>query len=337
VAGGLSGAPAGAAAWQAGTSTAPDLGAAFRRAARIPALTSLLVARGDRLLGERYFHGGSESRVVNVKSVSKSVLSALVGIAIAEGRIRDTEATVGELLPDYARRIADPRKRAITVGDLLSMRAGLATTSFGQYGAWVTSPDWVLAALRRPLECDPGSCWIYSTGNYHLLSVILTRTTGLDTRSYAARKLLGPLGIPARPWDRDPRGYYLGGNNMGFTARELLRFGRLYLAEGRREERQVVPADWVRRSLRPLVVSSFNGLDYGYGWWGRRLAGEAVRFAWGYGGQYVILVPSLDLVVVATTAPGRESTRFEADRALFDLLRDEVIPVVRGDRSPADP
>ena len=331
--GGLLGTPAGAGAWQAGPASRPDLDAAFRKAARVPALTSLLVARGDSLLGERYFHGGSAGRVVNVKSISKSVLSALVGTTIAEGEIRDTGRTLGELLPDYVSRVSDARKRAITVGDLLSMRAGLATTSFGEYGAWVTSADWILAALRRPLECEPGTCWIYSTGNYHLLSVILTRATGVDTRTYAARKLLGPLGIPARPWDRDPRGYYLGGNNMGFTARELLRFGQLYLAEGRWRGRQVVPADWVRRSLRPLVVSSFNGFDYGYGWWGRRLAGEETWFAWGYGGQYVILVPRLSLVVVATAAPGREESRFEADRALFRLLEEEVIPVLRGGAS----
>ncbi len=336
-AGGLLGSATGARAWQAEPRPRSDLEAAFRNAARIPALTSLLVARGDTLLGERYFHGGSAGRVVNVKSISKSVVSALVGIAIAEGELEGTNRTVGELLPDYAPRVSDPRKRAITVEDLLSMRAGLATTSFGAYGAWVTSDDWILAALRRPLECEPGTCWIYSTGNYHLLSVILTRATGVDTRTYAARKLLGPLGIPARPWDRDPRGYYLGGNNMAFTARELLRFGQLYLAEGRWRGRQVVPADWVRGSLRPLVVSSFNGYDYGYGWWGRRLAGEEAWFAWGYGGQYVILVPRLALVVVATAAPGREGSWREGDRALFDLLEEEVIPVVRRDRSPRVP
>lgn len=334
---GLLGSATAARAWQPEPPSRSDLEAAFRNAARIPALTSLLVARGDSLLGERYFHGGSAGRVVNAKSISKSVVSALVGIAVAEGKLAGTDGTLGELLPDYASRESDPRKREITVDDLLSMRAGLATTSFGEYGDWVTSADWILAALRRPLECEPGTCWIYSTGNYHLLSVILTRATGLDTRTYAERKLLGPLGIPARPWDRDPRGYYLGGNNMGFTARELLRFGQLYLAEGRWRGRQLVPADWIRSSLRPLVVSSFNGYDYGYGWWGRKLAGEEAWFAWGYGGQYVILVPRLALVVVATAAPERERGWFEADRALFDLLEAEVIPAVRRDRSPRIP
>lgn len=313
----------------AAPSTGPDLSEAYRRAGRVPALTSLLVARGDDLLGERYFHGGGRGRVINARSVSKSVLSALVGIAIAEGDLQGTDQPISDFLADYTARLSDGRKAGITIGDLLSMRAGLATTSFRQYGAWVTSPDWIDWALRRRLVCEPGTCWTYSTGNYHLLSVILTRATGLDTRTYARRKLLGPLGIPARPWDRGPRGYYLGGNNMGFTARELLRFGRLYVQEGRWEGRQVVPASWVKGSLRPLVVSSWNGHDYGYGWWGRRLAGERVWYAWGYGGQYVFVVPRLELTVVATTDPGLEARRFGADRAIFDLLEASILPEVR--------
>jgi len=313
----------------AAAASGPDLSEAFRRAGQVPALTSLLVARGDSLLGERYFHGGGRGRVVNVRSVSKSVISALVGIAIADGDLQGTDQPISDFLADYTAGLAEPRKAGITIGDLLSMRAGMATTSFRQYGAWVTSSDWIRWALRRPMVCEPGTCWTYSTGNYHLLSVILTRATGTDTRTYARRKLLGPLGIPARPWDRGPKGYYLGGNNMGFTAREMARFGQLYLRDGRRGGRRIVPASWVRRSLRPLAVSSWNGHDYGYGWWGRRLAGEEVWYAWGYGGQYVFVVPRLDLVVVATTDPGREDRRFEADRAIFDLLEGSILPEVR--------
>lgn len=307
-----------------------DLTSAFRRAEAIRPLTSLLVARDGELLGEAYYRGGSADEPVNAKSASKSVLSALVGIAVSEGHLEGPEQPVAELLPDDFARIDDPRKRRITVGHLLSMQAGLRTTSFRSYGAWVSSGDWIRWALERPMECDPGRCWEYSTGNYHLLSAALTEATGVDLRTYAGRKLLGPLGVPARPWDRGPRGYYLGGNNMALTPRELLRFGQLYQQGGRWEGRQVVPERWIERSLAPRVVSSWNGHDYGYGWWGRRLAGERVWFAWGYGGQYVFLVPDLDLTVVTTTDPSLERGRRDADRAIFDLLRDEILPEVRG-------
>lgn len=306
-----------------------DLTGAFRRARDIGALTSLVVSRGGETLGEAYYHGGSAGEPVNIKSASKSVLSALVGIAVSEGHLEGTRQPVSELLPEEFEGLEDPRKRRITVGHLLSMQAGLRTTSFDSYGAWVSSRDWIRWALERPMECRPGRCWEYSTGNYHLLSAALTEATGVDTRSYARSRLFAPLDIPARPWDRSPRGYYLGGNNMALTARELLRFGELYLEDGRWNGRQVVPRRWIGRSWTPRVVSSWNGNDYGLGWWGRRLGGERVWFAWGYGGQYLFLVPRLDLAVVTTTAPERERGRRDTDRAIFRLLREEIVPEVR--------
>ena len=318
-----------AVALPAGPPPPPDLSDAFRRAAEVGPVNSLLVSRGGERLGERYFHGASASTVINIKSASKSVVSALVGIAIDQGHISGTDQTVAALLPEAFAGVEDPRKRRITVGHLLAMEAGLETTSFGNYGAWVESSDWVRWALERPMECDPGGCWEYSTGNTHLLSAILTAATGTDTRTFAARHLLGPLDIPARPWDRSPRGIYLGGNNMGFRPEELLRFGEMYLNEGRWEGRQIVSPAWIERSWTPRATSSYNGNDYGYGWWSRRVAGHRVWYAWGYGGQYLFLVPDLELAVVATTDLSRERRRWDADRAIFDLLRQEIIPEVR--------
>lgn len=313
-----------------------DLWDAFRRPGEVAPLTSLLVSQRGQLLGERYYHGASPSRVVNVKSVSKSVVSALVGAAVAEGHLEGPHQRLPELLPRAYEGIEDPGKRRITVGNLLSNQAGLETTSFGNYGAWVSSGDWVRWALRQPKVCSPGTCWEYSTGNFHLLSAAITRATGSDLRSFARRVLLGPLDIPARPWDRSPSGYYLGGNNMAFTPRELLRFGELYLAEGRWKGERVLPASWLERTFRSRVRSSYNGNGYGYGWWTRRIAGEKVWFAWGYGGQYLLLVPRLELAMVATTAPGRERGRWDADRAIFGILREEVIPAARS-RDPSAP
>lgn len=327
--GGVTESPRDAVPLPAGPPAPPDLSRAFRHAGEIGPLSSLLVSRAGERLGERYFHGATAARVVNVKSASKSVISALVGIAIDRGHIRDTEQPVAELLPRAFAGLEDPRKHRITVGQLLSMEAGLETTSFGSYGEWVESSDWVRWALERPMECSPGTCWEYSTGNTHLLSAILTEATGTDTRTFAARELLGPLGIPARPWDRGPRGYYLGGNNMGFRPVELLRIGETYLNDGRWRGRQVVPAEWIERSWTPRSTSSYNGNDYGYGWWGRRVAGHRVWYAWGYGGQYLFAVPDLELAVVATTNLSRQRRRWDADRAIFALLREEIIPEVR--------
>lgn len=321
----------------AGPPPPADLGPVVAQASEIGPLTSFLVSHHGRILAEAYFHGASSEEPVNVKSASKSVVSALVGIAIAEGALDGTGQRLPELFPDYYRTIDDSTRRAITLEDLLSMRAGLETTSFGTYGAWVESSDWIRFALERPMTCAAGECWEYSTGNTHLLGAAVARATGSDLRAYAARELLGPLGIPARPWDRDPQGYYLGGNNMAFTPRELLRFGELYLRGGTWEGERILPAEWIERSWELRVRSPYNGHGYGLGWWGREVAGEPVRFAWGYGGQYLLCVPGLDLAVVATTDPSRQRRRWDADRAVFRLLREEVIPRVRASERPYPP
>lgn len=321
----------------AGPPPPADLAPVLERASQIGPLTSFVVSHHGRILAEVYFHGASADEPINVKSASKSVVSALVGIAIAEGALEGTGQRLPELFPDYFRSIEDSTKRAITLGDLLSMRAGLETTSFGTYGAWVESPDWVRFALERPMTCAPGECWEYSTGNTHLLGAAVARATGTDLRAYADRELFGPLGIAARPWDRDPQGYYLGGNNMAFSPRELLRFGELYLNEGVWEGERILPAEWIERSWELRVRSPYNGHGYGLGWWGREVAGEPVRFAWGYGGQYLFCLPELELAVVATTDPGRQRRRWDADRAIFRLLREEVIPRVRESERPFPP
>src|SRR5688500_6025904 len=159
---------------------APDtvlLEQAYAQARALPRLRSLLVHWRGSLIREHYFRGATRAQPANIKSASKSVIASLVGIAIARGQIRDVHQPIGELLPD-AMRDVDPRKRAITVEDLLTMRSGLQSTSFENYGEWVTSRNWVRDALRRPFVAEPGGPMIYSTGSTHRLSAILTRRTG---------------------------------------------------------------------------------------------------------------------------------------------------------------
>jgi CubicO group peptidase (beta-lactamase class C family) len=276
-------------------------------ASEMSALTSLIVARRDSVLVENYYRGLRPSQTVNVKSASKTLLSPIVGIAIRDGLLDGVDQPISELLPDYyevmARRGAlDPRKSEIEIRHLLSMRTGIETASFGNYGAWVASPDWAYDQLRRPMVCDPGDCHEYSTGNTHLLSVILTRRSGKSLRRYMLDELFRPMGVALGEWDRDPQGRYLGGNNMSLRPRDMLKFGQLYANGGRYEGRQLVPEEWIRASWRPTGSSPWNGHGYGYLWWMRRWGGERAYFAWGYGGQFIVVVPRLDLVIVATSS-----------------------------------
>lgn len=298
--------------------------AALARARRLPRLRSLLVAvDGETVIAER-LRGPRLNVPVNVKSVSKSIISVLVGVAIAEGALSGVNQPIGaffaEALADDAERA---EKSAITVEDLLTMRSGLVRTSGGSYADWVASEDWVAYALAPPLETTPGTAMEYSTGNSHLLSAILTQATGRSTHAFARAALAEPLGITLPRWRRDPQGVYFGGNQMFLSPRALLAFGELMRRGGvTREGRQIVPAAWVRASTTARTRSPYSGERYGYGWFVSRAAGHPMFFAWGYGGQHVFVIPPLAMTVVMTSEVrgGRKLEHLIGIRALVELL-----------------
>src|SRR5262245_9674819 len=276
---------------------AGNAGAQFRR------LHSLLVSwRGDVVL-ERYYNGKKPASLANIKSASKSVISALVGIAIEQGRIRSVKEPIGPFFPELSADTKTRAKASITIEDLLTMRSGLETTSNRNYGAWVLSGNWVRHALNKPLLNPPGTRMEYSTGNTHLLSAILSKATGKSTWQFANETLAKPMGFSLAQWPRDPQGIYFGGNDMLMTPRQMLAFGEMYLRRGRIGERQVVPRSWVDASFVPRAQSlRERERQYGYGWWIRELGGYRTYYAWGYGGQFIFVVPDLDLVVVTTSS-----------------------------------
>jgi CubicO group peptidase (beta-lactamase class C family) len=309
------------------TPAAAQLDSAYARAAQLPRLRSLVVQVDGKIIGERYFRGATRTRRANIKSASKSIIAILVGVAIHEKRLPGLDQRIDRYFPDYFAKVDDPRKRDITVRDLVSMRSGLESTSFNNYGRWVTSGNWVRFALARPMIDQPGGSMIYSTGSSHLLSAILTKATGMSTLRYANAKLGKPLGITIPPWQRDPQGIYFGGNDMYLTPREMLRIGQLYLDRGRYNGKQVVPAEWVDSSLVARVYSPFNGNGYGYGWWTRTTNGQPYHFAWGYGGQFIFVVPWLRAVVVTTSVSDLEREGGHLG-AIYDLLERSVIPAL---------
>ncbi len=297
-----------------------DLDAITRVAAGMPRLRSLLVSRRGTLVLERYFHGARATNLANIKSASKSVISALVGIAIDQKLLASVTAPIAPFFPDQLGAGADPAKRKITIEDLLTMRSGLESTSIRNYGAWVRSSNWVSYALRRPMENSPGGEMIYSTGNYHLLSAILTKVSGKSTWAFANEVLAKPLGFTLARWPQDPQGIYFGGNEMLMTPRQMVVFGELYLNRGRAGGRQVVPEAWINVSLLPRTRSHWSGQLYGYGWWIRDLAGRQTYYAWGYGGQFIFVAPDLELVVVTTSTPAPGDERHGHTQAIYDLV-----------------
>jgi CubicO group peptidase (beta-lactamase class C family) len=297
-----------------------------------PQVRSVLVVRHGYLVYERYWQGVDAGDGHNSFSVTKSFVSALVGIALGDGKLKGLDQTVEELLADHLPTDADPRLRRVTVKQLLTMTSGLVgddSSLGGDDDIWIKmlkSPDWVRYILSQPLVSTPGAEFAYTDKNSQLLSAMVADTTGQSTFAYARAKLFGPLGIatdnaleqtishwPLTPaelaayeqapvaWPKDPQGYHVGGSFLRLPARELAKLGYLYLNGGRWDGAQVVPAEYVAASTRPQSDPPVGPGRYGYHWWVTNETGHDSFRAMGFGGQLIQVIPELDLVVVITS------------------------------------
>jgi CubicO group peptidase (beta-lactamase class C family) len=314
---------------------AATLAAALEKAEALKPLRTVVVAHRGRILAEHGYRGYTSSDPTSIMSASKSIISALVGIAIDKGILDGTDQRIATILGGDMPENADPRLQDITIGNLLSMQAGLRSTSGPQYGAWIGSGNWVRTALAQPFEDDPGGGMIYSTGSSHLLSAILTRKTGRSTRSLAT-DWLGPLeGFRIAAWDRDPQGIHVGGNLMAMSPRSLLAFGELYRNGGVTPAgERLISKAWIDTSWQPRTNSRYTGDDYGYGWFSRQIGGEQVRYGWGYGGQMLYIVPRLELTVVMTSDETSNSARTGHRDALHALLSEIIAATSASDTAP---
>ncbi|KQT55146.1 MULTISPECIES: serine hydrolase domain-containing protein [unclassified Aureimonas] len=299
---------------------------ALRRAESLPGLKTLLVAQDGRKLVEEGFHGANTARSTNIKSASKSIVSALVGVAIDKGLLKGPDQPIAEILRSDFPKDADPRLERVTIGQLLSMQAGLERTSGANYGAWISSRNWVRDALARPFVEEPGGPMLYSTGSTHLLSAILTKVSGRSTLQLA-REWLGPAGVEIASWERDPQGIYLGGNQMAMTPRSLLAFGEIYRRGGLAANgTRILSQAWIERSWTPRTTSRFHDGRYGYGWFIDDFGGRTGYYGWGYGGQMIYVFPDLALTVAITSDETQPSGRSGYVRDLHRLVTETVLP-----------
>ncbi|MEM9778664.1 MAG: serine hydrolase [Pseudomonadota bacterium] len=273
-------------------------------------LRSIVVMGPGGLVLEQGFNGFAPGQATNIKSASKSVISALVGIAIARKHLGSTDQPMAPILRDRIPSDPDPRLARVTIGHLLSMQAGLERQSGPNYGRWVSSPNWVRHALAAPFVTDPGAGMLYSTASTHLLSAILTQVTGRSTLDLARDWLGAVPEFRITGWDRDPQGIYLGGNQMAMSTRSLAAFGQLYLNRGRTPDgTQVIPEAWVNASWTPKTRSFWSGDGYGYGWFLRPIGGAQAYYGWGYGGQMIYVIPEARRSIAITSNPNIPSAR----------------------------
>jgi len=289
-----------------------------------PFTSSFLVIRHGALVFERYYHGSAKNQSNNVHSASKSIWGAAIGIAIDQGLIASVDTTIASTLPSRYVEAMSPQAKTMKVRDLVTMTAGFQWSEDTTETRIQRSPDWIAEILKLPVATTPGTQFNYSTGNTHLSSAVLSSVIPTTACEFIHQHLLAPLGIVAEHWGRDPQGYLSGGYNFYVTARELAKFGLLYLHDGNWNGTQLVPAAWVQASMTNQVEAD-DPYNYGYNFWLRDLAGHDVAVAWGFGGQMIYIIKDLDLVVVMTTNT-RDFAQDSFDGA--SIIEDDVIPAV---------
>ncbi len=261
---------------------------------------SCVIIRDGKIVDEYFKEGYGQSSVFTLQSCSKSITSALVGIAIEQGYIKSVDDYAADYLPAISKS-KYPAMKKITLKQLLNHTSGLVGTDSKIWSQWRRSSDWIDFILSRPMTASPGTYFEYSTGNTHLLSAILEKATGKKLLDYAQEVLFGKIGISSAGLGTDPQGVGDGGNGFSMTAYDMGRFGLLFLNGGKWDGVQVIPEKWVKDSTS--IQARRNGSRYGYQWWLRNYGKEGYLGynAQGYGGEYIFVVPQLNLIVVYTS------------------------------------
>ena len=283
----------------------------------------IAVVRNGYLVMEAYVYPFRAEDRHYIASCTKSFVSALIGIALEQGYLDNVDHKLLDLFPDRTVANISGQKEAITLEHLLTMSSGLdwpgAKLNESLQAQMTHSQDWVQFVLNRPMAQEPGRQFRYNSGGSHLLAATIRQTTGQTPLEFARKNLFGPLGITNVYWPADPTGLNVGGGGLELRLTDLARFGYLYLQEGVWEGQAVLPAEWVAASTTAQIETGYLDYQYGYQWWVDPAGGYHAQ---GYGGQYIFVIPELNMVVVFVSG----FTDAEMETVPTDLLKTFIIP-----------
>jgi CubicO group peptidase (beta-lactamase class C family) len=271
---------------------------------RSPPIHSLLMIRHGQLVLETYFYPYSGNTLHSWASVTKSITSTLIGLAVGDGAIRGAQQRIIDFYPEY-RQILTGAKERITVKNLLTMTTGLECGyEPGELEALAMqrSSNFIAAALKLPIHTDPGNEFSYCSGGMHVLSSIVTRATGMSALQFAQHRLFEPLRIKDAAWPADPQGVSYGWASLRMHPRDMAKIGYLFLHQGAWDGQPIISSNWIQRATRRQVVVPNSKANYGYGWWIGTQELSGAYFAAGRGGQRVVVWPEKDLVVITNGA-----------------------------------
>jgi CubicO group peptidase (beta-lactamase class C family) len=289
----------------------------YNDASHLETLYGLLVIKNGYLVAEDYFNGASIEQLSRRASVTKSFVSAMIGIALDKGYINNLDEKMVDYFPEIANKITDQRKKSITIKEMLQMRAGYPweeTDTLYWNAMW--SGEYISKIVSVPLTLNPGTGFQYSNLTSNWLAIIATRASDMDLRSFGEKYLFSTLGIRLGNWNRDLDGYYIGCADLEVTARDMAKFGLLYLNDGMYEGKNLIPAKWINESFHRYSenINSvgikdgklgryIHDIGYGYQWWSGKIGDHQFNFAWGHGGQLIIILKDMNMVIVTTADP----------------------------------
>ena len=327
---------------------------AISTAADISKFRSILVVKDGNLVSEEYFARKDDLRPQHVQSVTKSITSLLIGIAIDKGVIKSEKEVIKPYFPEFFSKPHDERKHNITIEQLLTMTSRLNfadspyhsnyenTKTWHEPGSWKDywyADNYLDRALNVDLvETDDEIAMIYNTPACNLLTTILKRSANMTSKEFADEHLFGPLGIKNYSWWHDSDYNYVGGHTIFIRPRDLARIGQMILDGGKFAGRQIVSQEWLEKSFRSFVSESVKTddgetvLDYGYLWWLGEYQGYKYQLAWGHGGQFLFMIPAANTIVVTTANPDPDgATHWERSQKVIKEIMHKVIEALPED------
>lgn len=321
---------------------------AISTAADISNFRSMLVVKNGRLVSEQYFSRKEDPRPQHVQSITKSITSLLIGIAIDKGVIKSEKEVIKPYFPEYFSKPHDDRKQNITIEQLLTMSSrlnfadNLVTSKYentrhwqepGSWKAYWYADNYLDRALNTDLvETDDEIAAIYNTPACNLLTTVLKRSANMTSKEFADKYLFGPLGIKNYRWFHDSEYNYVGGHTIFIRPRDLARIGQMILDGGSFQGRQIVSEEWLEKSFNPHVsefVKTDDGqttFNYGYLWWLGEHQGYQYQFGWGHGGQFLFMIPDANTLVVTTANPDPSSfTHWERSQKIIKEVMHNII------------
>ncbi len=303
----------------------------YSEANNLDNLYGLIVVKNGYLIAEKYFNGKSVIDASPTASVTKSIISALAGIAIREKHITGTDQKLKDFFPEIDWESTDPRKSEIAIRQILQMRSGYPwEESDGYLNTLFQSSNWIPFLKQFPLMHDPGTQFGYSNFTAHIMAIIIARSSKESLKSFAGKHLFDEMGISVPYWPADASGYYYGSGDIRLTPRSLAKFGQLYLSRGIWNDVQLIPSEWIDESLSIYSASTYGreiltnirNLQYGYLWWSGTSGSHHIWYAWGHGGQMIVIIRDLNMVIVATAAPqsGFDNTAWQKEKAVMELV-----------------